>query len=110
MRQVYGSRKELLCSYMGLATPTPLYVELYTMLIARMDPLQSLFEKPALTGRTARWQMWLSEFDIVYVTQKAIKEQGVADHLASHPLPDYEGMQTNLPDEAILFSVGEEED
>lgn len=46
----------------------------------------------------------------MYVTQKAIKEQGVADHLASHPLPDYEGMQTNLPDEAILFSVGEEED
>lgn len=38
------------------------------------------------------------------------KEEGVADHLASHPLPDYEPMQTNLPDEAILFSVGEEED
>lgn len=28
-----------------------------TMLIARMDPLKYLFEKPALTGRTARWQM-----------------------------------------------------
>lgn len=41
-----------------------------TMLIARMDPLKYLFEKPALTGRTARWQMLLSEFDIVYVTQK----------------------------------------
>lgn len=41
-----------------------------TMLIARMDPLKYLFEKPALTGRTARRQMILSEFDIVYVTQK----------------------------------------
>ena len=41
-----------------------------TMLIARMDPLKYLFEKPALTGRTERWQMLLSEFDIVYVTQK----------------------------------------
>ena len=41
-----------------------------TMLIARMDPLKYLFEKPALTGRTARWQMLLSEFDIVYVPQK----------------------------------------
>ena len=41
-----------------------------TMLIARVDPLKYLFEKPALTGRTARWRMLLSEFDIVYVTQK----------------------------------------
>lgn len=41
-----------------------------TMLIARVDPLKYLFEKPALTGRTARWQMLLSEFYIVYVTQK----------------------------------------
>jgi hypothetical protein len=35
-----------------------------------MGPLKYLFEKPALTGRTARWRMLLSEFDIVYVTQK----------------------------------------
>jgi hypothetical protein len=40
------------------------------MLLARMDPLKSLFEKPALTGRTARWQLLLSEFDITYVTKK----------------------------------------
>ncbi|XP_057998105.1 uncharacterized protein LOC131177149 [Hevea brasiliensis] len=41
-----------------------------TMLIARMDPLKYLFEKPALTGRTARWQMLLSEFDIVKSERK----------------------------------------
>ena len=39
-----------------------------TMLIARMDPLKYLFEKPALTGRTARWQMLLSEFDTILCT------------------------------------------
>lgn len=41
-----------------------------TMLIARMDPLKHIFEKPSLTGRIARWQMLLTEFDIIYVTQK----------------------------------------
>ena len=35
-----------------------------TWLIARMDPLKYMFEKPALTGRIARWQMLLSEYDI----------------------------------------------
>ena len=39
-----------------------------TWLIARMDPLKYVFEKPALTGRIARWQMLLSEYDIQYVT------------------------------------------
>ena len=47
-----------------------------------MDPVKYIFEKPALTGRIARWQVSLSEFDIVYVTQKAIKGSALADYLA----------------------------
>ncbi|RDY14324.1 Retrovirus-related Pol polyprotein, partial [Mucuna pruriens] len=36
-----------------------------------MDPLKYIFEKPALTGRIARWQMALSEYDIVYTKYEA---------------------------------------
>jgi len=43
-----------------------------------MDPVKYIFEKSALTGRIARWQVLLSEFDIVYVTQKAIKGSALA--------------------------------
>jgi hypothetical protein len=35
-----------------------------------MDPIKYIFEKPALTGKIARWQMLLSEYDIQYVTQR----------------------------------------
>ena len=42
-------------------------------LIARMDPIKYLLEKPALTERLVRWQSFLSQFEITYVTQKAIK-------------------------------------
>jgi len=35
-----------------------------TTLISKMDPIKYIFEKPALTGRIARWQMLLSEYDI----------------------------------------------
>ena len=59
------------------------------ILISRMDPLKSLFEKPALTGRTTKWQMLLSESDIKFMTRKAIKGQAVAES----PLPAYEPMQ-----------------
>ena len=35
-----------------------------TWLISKMDPIKYIFEKPALTGRIAHWQMLLSEYDI----------------------------------------------
>ena len=38
------------------------------LLIARMDPLKYLMEKPVQDGKTAKWVMLLSEFDIKYVT------------------------------------------
>ena len=53
-----------------------------TWLISKMDPVKYIFEKPALTGRIARWQVLLSEFDIVYVTQKVVKGSALADYLS----------------------------
>ena len=53
-----------------------------TWLVSKMDLVKYIFEKPALTGRIARWQVLLSEFDIVYVTQKAIKGSTLTDYIA----------------------------
>src|ERR1044072_2219753 len=53
-----------------------------TLLISKMDPIKYIFEKPALSGRIARWKMILTEYDIQYTSQKAIKGSVVADHLA----------------------------
>ena len=53
--------------------------------------------------------MLLTEFDIVYVTQKAIKGQAIADQLAESPADDYEPMNTAFPNEAVLFAIGENE-
>ncbi|XP_069147098.1 uncharacterized protein [Solanum lycopersicum] len=60
------------------------------------------------TGKLAKWQMLLSEFDIVYVTQKAIKAQALADHLAENPVDEeYEPLKTYFHDEEVSF-VGED--
>uniref|UniRef100_A0A2N9FA28 RNase H type-1 domain-containing protein n=1 Tax=Fagus sylvatica TaxID=28930 RepID=A0A2N9FA28_FAGSY len=56
-----------------------------TWLVSRMDPIKYIFEKPALTGKIARWQVLLSEFDILFVARKAIKGQAIADYLADYP-------------------------
>jgi len=47
-----------------------------------MDPIKYIFEKPVLSGRIAWWQMLLSKYDIVYVTQKSIKGSVLAKYLA----------------------------
>ena len=38
------------------------------LLIARMDPLKYLMEKPMQDGKTAKWVLLMLEFDIKYVT------------------------------------------
>ena len=53
-----------------------------TWLVSKMDLVKYIFERLALTGRIAQWQVLLSEFDIVYLTQKAIKGSVMADYLA----------------------------
>ena len=52
--------------------------------------------------------MLLSEFDIIYVLQKAVKGQVIADQLADNPLPDYEPMHTFFPNEEVMFTTEEE--
>ncbi|XP_070036623.1 uncharacterized protein [Nicotiana tomentosiformis] len=59
-------------------------------------------------GKLAKWQIWLSEFDIVYVTQKAVKGQALAYHLAENLVDEeYEPLKMYFPDEEVSF-VGED--
>ena len=79
-----------------------------TWLVSKMDPVKYIFEKPALTRRIARWQVLLLEFDIVYVTQKAIKGSTLADYLAQQPINDYQPMHLEFLDEDIMTLFEEE--
>ena len=53
-----------------------------TWLIIKLDPIKYIFEKPSLSGQIVRWQVLLSEFDILYVSQKSIKRSAIVDFLA----------------------------
>ncbi|XP_052478893.1 uncharacterized protein LOC128034139 [Gossypium raimondii] len=67
-------------------------------------------ESTALNGRMARWQILLSEFDIVYVNQKAVKGSAIADFLASRALEDYEPLNFNFPNEDLMYVATAEKD
>ena len=69
-----------------------------------MDPLKYIFQKAIPNRKLAKWKMLLSEFDIVYVTQKAIKAQDLADHLPEYPVDEeYEPLKTYFHDQEELF-------
>jgi len=74
-----------------------------TWLISKMDSIKPIFKKPALTGRISRWQMLLSEYDIEYRTQKAIKCSILANHLDHQPIEDYQPIEFDFPDEEIMY-------
>ena len=42
-------------------------------LISRADPIKYIMSRPVLSGRLAKWALLLQEFEIIYVSQKAVK-------------------------------------
>ena len=70
--------------------------------MARMDPLKYLIEKSVQDGKTAKWVLLLSEYDIQYVTQKSIKGRAIVNHLAHCSLEEAEEMQGDFLDEDII--------
>ncbi|XP_070002458.1 uncharacterized protein [Nicotiana sylvestris] len=74
----------------------------FKVVFAWLDPLKYIFQKPMSTGRLAKWQILLTEFDLVYVTRTTMKSQALADHLAENPVDDeYQPLSTYFPDEEV---------
>lgn len=74
-----------------------------TWLISRRDPIKYIFEKPTLIGKIARWQVLLSKFDILFISQKAIKGQAIANYLAEPLIRSQEPIDLLFPNEEILM-------
>ncbi|KAA3481490.1 RNA-directed DNA polymerase (Reverse transcriptase), Ribonuclease H [Gossypium australe] len=81
-----------------------------TWLISELDPLKYMMESTALNGRMAQWKILLSEFDIVYVNQKAVKGSAIANFLANRALEDYEPLNFDFPNEDLMYVTTTEED
>ena len=70
----YSSLEKMCCALAWAAQRLRQYMMYHTTwLIARLDPIKYIFEKPLLFGRIARWQVLLSEFDILYVSSKEVQ-------------------------------------
>ncbi|XP_057461067.1 uncharacterized protein LOC130751463 [Actinidia eriantha] len=80
------------------------YFQAHTVhLVSKANSVKYIMTKPVLSDRLARWSLLLQEFEIIYVSQKAIKGQALADFLADHPIPADWELSEELPDEDVLF-------
>ena len=53
--------------------------------IAQTDVIKYMLSKPILSGRMCKWSLALVKFHLLYVPQKAVKGQALADFLADYP-------------------------
>ncbi|KAG9450560.1 hypothetical protein H6P81_010525 [Aristolochia fimbriata] len=74
-----------------------------TNLISRADPLKYIMSRPILSGRLAKWALLLSEFEINFIPQRAIKGQALANFLPDHPVPAEWELTEEFPDEEIFL-------
>ena len=80
-----------------------------TLLISKMDPIEYISEKPTLSRRISRWKMVLTEYDIQYTTQKAIKGSVNAYHLEHQAVDDYQSMNFEFSNENNMIVTDYEE-
>nr|XP_023875865.1 uncharacterized protein LOC111988308 [Quercus suber] len=75
-------------------------------IVARMDNLKYLFEKPTLSRRLSRWLILLAGFDLKYVARKTIKGSVVPDFCAENPIEGENGKEDFLDKDILYIELG----
>ncbi|KAK5773320.1 hypothetical protein PVK06_049626 [Gossypium arboreum] len=99
----YSSIEKYYCALVWVAQRLKQYMLYHTTwLISKLDPIKYMMESPALSGRMARCQVLLLEYDTAYVSQKSIKGSAIADFLATRTTEEYESLRFDFPDEDLM--------
>jgi len=81
-----------------------LYVQAYTVqVISKADPIKYIMSRPILNGRISKWVMILKQYDFIYVPQRAVKGQALADFLPDHPIPNDWKLNIDLLGEDVFL-------
>ncbi|KAI3696981.1 hypothetical protein L6452_29656 [Arctium lappa] len=90
----YSSIEKLLLSLVMAAKKLRHYFESHPITVVTNFPLKSVLRKPELTGRLAKWSIYLSNFDLDFKPKTAIKSQVLADFISDFS-PELESTMTS---------------
>ena len=81
------------------------YMQAFTVhLVAKADPIKYIISRPVISGRLTKWAVMLQQYDIVYIPQKVVKGQALADFLANHPISSDWKLCEDLLDVEVFMS------
>ncbi|KAA0066175.1 uncharacterized protein E5676_scaffold790G00920 [Cucumis melo var. makuwa] len=69
-------------------------------LVAKMDLIKYILSRSIIFACLANWAVLFQQYDIVYIPQKAIKEQALVDH----PIPSDWKLCEDLLDDEVFFT------
>jgi len=79
--------------------------------IFRVNPWCILITKlGSLTSRLAKWAILLSQYDIRFVPQKAVKAQALPDFLKAHLVSETSKLRKDIPDEIFESNMISEDE
>ncbi|XP_050222403.1 uncharacterized protein LOC126672496, partial [Mercurialis annua] len=77
--------KLCLCLYFTCCKLRYYMLPVVVYVLSQTDVIKYILSRPYLRNRLGKWAIAMSEFTLVYVPQKAVKGQALADFLADHP-------------------------
>jgi len=79
------------------------YMQAHTVrVISKADPIKYILSRVVLSRHLAKWATILGQYDLVYVPQKAVKGQALADFLVDYSIPDEWELNDDLPCEEVF--------
>jgi len=64
----------------------------------------------SLNSRLAKWALLLSQYDTLFVSQKAVKGQALADFLHAHPISESSKLHEDILDEVFESNITSEDE
>ncbi|XP_050233204.1 uncharacterized protein LOC126681693 [Mercurialis annua] len=77
--------KMCLCLYFTCCKLRYYMLPVVVYVLSQTDIIRYILSKPYLRNRIGKWAIAMSKFTLVYVPQRAVKGQVLADFLADHP-------------------------
>jgi len=79
------------------------YMQAHTVwVISKVDPNKYILSRPVLSRRLVKWAIILEQYDLVYMPQKAVQGQALADFLVDQPIPNKWELNDDLRGEEVL--------
>ena len=80
------------------------YMQPHTVcVISKANPIKYILSTTILHRRLAKCVVILEQYDLVHVSQKAIKRKALVDFLADHHMPNDWELNDDLPREEVFF-------